>query len=243
MPTHASRPRVLLAAATSLLVATAAPRAHAQILEISGATLTSYKPAAATRVQGVRPRFDQRGVHVDGSVRAGSPFGWDLAGGSGGGSGGGGAKLGDINLVSGAVELSEVDIALPSRGIPWVVGRTYNQRQMDSGGAELTSDGYQGKNWFQSSQPEIRLFDSDGNPATKEAADAVYLVYGADRYVEFVRTAANADTFKGRNGAAGVVKFESGSPDTYTYTDQRGNRAVFFGATPRAGGPTSSSGR
>ncbi len=49
------------------------------------------------------------------------------------------------------------------------------------------------------------------------------------REIPLSADAANADTFKGRNGAAGVVKFESGSPDTYTYTDQRGNRVVFFG--------------
>ena len=54
-------------------------------------------------------------------------------------------------------------------------------------------------------------------------------MYGADRYVEFKRTADNADTFRGVNGAAGIFKYESGSPDLYVYYDQNGNRTYFFG--------------
>src|SRR6185503_12902384 len=61
-------------------------------------------------------------------------------------------------------------------------------------------------------------------------------VYGADRFLEFKRTAAEGDgyyDFRAVNGAAGVVHLtqEEEEPELYTYTDQRGNTAVFFGPT------------
>ena len=110
-----------------------------------------------------------------------------------------------------------------------MVGLTYNQNQVDSGGTRTTSDGYQGKNFFQVSQPEIRLFDNDASSGTREEEDVIYLVYGADRFAEYKRTADNEDTFWGVNGAAGVFKYVSGSPDTYVLYDQHGTAVHFFG--------------
>ncbi|MBK9189246.1 MAG: hypothetical protein IPM33_09860 [Phycisphaerales bacterium] len=143
-------------------------------------------------------------------------------------SGQAGEALGSIRLATGTYSPMEVDLAFPAQ-VPWVVGRTFNARQADSGGTHFDSNGYQGKNWFQISQPEIRLYDADSTPSTKQAADLIYLVYGADRYVEFQRTDNDANTFRGVNGAAGVFTYEAGSPDLYVYTDQQGNRTYFFG--------------
>ncbi len=202
----------------------------AQILESYSASLTTYLYAGNTDVQGVRPRHDQRGVHLDGSARSGAFFGWAFAG-NPFESGAGGARLGDIRLDIGAYSPSFVDIALPaSPGGAWVVGRTYNGLQETSSPAHLDSDGYQGKNWFQSSQPEIRLFEG-----ASDDLDVVYIVYGADRYLEFQRVGESDVEFKGKNGAAGVVKFVAGTPDTYVYFDQHGTLTYFFGGDTDSG--------
>ena len=182
-------------------------------------------------MQGVRPQVGQRGVNVDGSLRRGAGFGFDLAGNSFGG-GFGGASSGPVDLFTGSPELSPVDLALPSEGIPWVIGRTYNPRQLTSGSAHQDSNGYQGKNWFQTSQPAIQLYEHPSD----DKEDVLYLVYGADRFVEYQRVAVSgspsATTFRGKNGAAGVFLFTAGAgsePDTYTLTDQVGNKWFFFG--------------
>ena len=74
------------------------------------------------------------------------------------------------------------------------------------------------------------FFDADSNDETREAEDLLYLVYGADRYIEFKRTDDDEDTFRGVNGAAGVIEHEPGTPDVWVYYDQNGNRTYFFGA-------------
>ncbi|MGE4198429.1 MAG: hypothetical protein AB7G11_15045, partial [Phycisphaerales bacterium] len=202
-----------------------------QILETYGTSLTSYKYASATGGQGVRPRFDQRGVGLDGSARAGSLQGWALAGNPlGEGSVGGGRLGAGINLATGTYNPTEVDIALPAPGgSRWVIGRSWNVRQ-EVGGTRTDSNGYQGKNWFQMSQPEIVLFTGATNDL-----DVLYIVYGADRYLEFKRAALNGNEFKGKNGAAGIVQYVSGSPDTYVYYDQRGTATTFFGFNTSGG--------
>jgi RHS repeat-associated protein len=218
--------RILAVVALATLWPTAPARAD-QILQTSSDSLTTYKYSGNTRVQGVRPRAEQRGVGFDGAQRAGGSLPWALAG-NPFESAQAGETLGSLRLATGAYAPTEIDLALPAQ-VSWIVGRTFNSRQAASGGAHLDSDGYQGRNWFQISQPEIRLYDADGNAGTKQAADLIYLVYGADRYVEFKRADDNADTFRGVNGAAGIVEYESGSPDLYVYYDQNGNRTYFFG--------------
>ncbi|MGD9789023.1 MAG: hypothetical protein AB7Q00_07955 [Phycisphaerales bacterium] len=122
------------------------------------------------------------------------------------------------------------------------MGRTYNHRQWDaSTPAHHDSNGSQGKNWFQTSTPEILLYDADSDSGTREAEDVLYIVYGADRYIELVRTDDNVDTFRARNGAAGVAVFATNStnePETYTYTDGRGLQITFLGFDPDAGSAT-----
>jgi len=77
---------------------------------------------------------------------------------------------------------------------------------------------------------EIKVY-WDTAEGTKDADDVVYLVYGADAFLEFQRYSVTSDEFKGVNGAAGMVEFkEDGSgPDTYVYTDQWGYEFHFFG--------------
>ncbi|MGE3425066.1 MAG: hypothetical protein AB7N24_23705, partial [Dehalococcoidia bacterium] len=163
----------------------------------------------------------------DGSMRAGGGFAWALAANPFEGRQPG-ESIAGIRGATGTYSPTEVDLTFPAL-VPWVIGRTHNARQ-ELSSSHHNSDGYQGKNWFQISQPEIVLFDNDSNSGTREEEDLIYLVYGADRYAEFVRTADNEDTFRGVNGTAGMFLYVSGSPDTYVYTDQVGNRTYFFGS-------------
>lgn len=236
-----------------------------QILETYAASLTTYLPAQASLSQKVAPQAIQRGVNLDGSLREAPGFsavinGNSNEGGCGGppwpcagvgqhgeclgNEGGGGIGLlswnrnnricGDIRLDVGTYAPFDIDIALPATGFSWMIGRTYNSRQ-DVDTSHHDSDGYQGRNWFQTSQPEILLYD-DPSDAAK---DVIYLIYGADRYVEFKRVDDSSDQFKGKNGAAGVVEYQApggiNEPETYVYTDQHGTRTTFFGFDANAG--------
>lgn len=236
--------RVSRAIAGAALLIVSATSAASVILEEHPDSLTKYLGAASS-VQGVLPTYMQRGVYLDGSQRAASPFGWAIAGNPFGEPVSANGKLGSINLATGTYEVTETDLALPAPGMGgWIVGRTFNAAQWGLTGCPSScaksfsdSNGYQGKNWFQSSQPEIQIF----NGATDDL-DLIYLVYGADRYVEFKRQGTSStpfNTFKGVNGAAGAILYTavgtSGEPDTFTFYDQVGNRIVFFGFDADAG--------
>ncbi|CAN5831178.1 hypothetical protein BH11PLA1_BH11PLA1_01530 [soil metagenome] len=208
----------------------------APILDPSGATLTSYAVSAQSLRQFVRPLPEQRGVDLDGALRASSPLDMAIAGDPAGGGVGAWRKVGDIDLATGAYSPTDVDMRFATLGPSGIIGRTYNHRQVFSA-AHLDSNGLMGANWFQSAMPEIILYDADANPATKGATDVLYIVYGADRYIELARTASNSNDFKAKNGAAGVAVFAADATygDTYTYTDQRGTQSVFFGFNAAAG--------
>lgn len=227
-----------LFAAMSLIAFAMPKRAAATtdpILTIFDDSLTTYLPSGATNIQDVRLRVGQRGVNIDGTMRSspsqrmqieGNPFEdiWP------------GPQLNGMRIDLGTYAVQDVDIALPADGFSWVIGRSYNARQETSGGSHRDSDGYQGKNWFQNSQPEILLHEH----ATDDDKDVVYMIYGADRFVEFERVDDDptSDMFKATNGAAGVFLYEEGAtdePDTYTLTDQHGNEIVFFGFDADAG--------
>ena len=195
------------------------------ILEIEGTSLEGVQYATAAVQQDVQPIVLQRGALVDGHVRGrtflpmtinGSPFRavWQAP------------TVSGVRLETGTYDVSDVDLSLPAVGFPWVVGRTYNNRQDDGG--HVDSDGPQGKNWFQVSQPEIVLYDD----ATEAANDIVYLFYGADRFAEYKRASNSATTFRSRNGSAGVFEHTAaagGEPEIYTLTDQAGMEFHFFG--------------
>ena len=77
----------------------------------------------------------------------------------------------------------------------------------------------------------------DGD-ASEELSDLIYLFYGADRFVEFKRVAANNDVFRAVNGGSGVIvhkKDASSEPDTYVYTDPHGIEWTFLGDDGDAG--------
>ncbi len=219
-----------VAYATAILGLLAGPASADQILETHNASLTSYVPTSKSSIQDVRALVDQRGVNLDGSLRAGSTHRMAMAGNPFGESWSRNQVLGGgVRLDTGTFLINDVDLSFPAT-VPWVIGRSYNARQKDSGGSYFASGGYQGNNWFQSSQPELVFHDSE-----TDSEDMIYLVYGADRYIEFRRgddqgTGDSTDTFKSVNGAAGAILIETDAegPDLATYYDQNGHRMVFF---------------
>ena len=200
-----------------------------QILEIHDDSLTSYLPSSKSNLQDVRPQVDQRGVDLDGSGRLRSTHPMAAAGNPAGDRWNANQALSGVRLNPGTFTINDVDLAFPAQ-VPWVIGRSYNARQKDSGGSYFASGGYQGMNWFQSSQPELVFYDSE-----TDTEDVIYVIYGADRFLEFGRAEdgqqqASDDTFKAVNGAAGAILIETDAegPDLATYYDQNGYRMVFF---------------
>ena len=212
---------------------TRSSRAHLdeELLTQHDASITAYL-ASATSEQGAQPLSTQRGACMDGSRRAGAFQGWMVNAQPFGESVNGQASHNGLSLVTGAYDASAVDLTLPAKQ-PWVIGRTYNTVQND--GSHRNSNGYQGGNWFQTSQPELVFYDDAGSSDD----DMMCLVYGADRFIAFRRllTAEDPDTYSSTrwravNGAGGVLDSEAGAggePDTWTYYDNLGNQAVFFG--------------
>jgi hypothetical protein len=135
-------------------------------------------------------------------------------------------------LATAAYSPTEIDISLPTDGFPWVVGRSFSSVQETSSPAAMDSDGYQGRNWFQLSQPEIVFYDDATN-----SKDKVYLVLGADRFAEYKRATTSSNDFAGINGAAGCFTFvaDGGGVDTWVLTDTRGTQFTFLDG--EAGGP------
>ncbi len=237
-----------LALVTGALAIGAARLASAdQILKIYNDSLTTYKASAKSNIQDVRPLVDQRGRSVGSGgaqqAQAGTdpcpppflcpclgaeppfvPISQSLAGDNLNQW----QSLSGVELFTGAAGIANVDLSF-SAAVLWVIGRSYNTRQKDSGGSYFASSGYQGRNWFQSSQPEVVFYDS-----ATDSQDLIYLVYGADRFMEFNRDDAGSSpsttTFRAVNGAVGaiVIATDAGGPDLATYYDQRGYRMVFF---------------
>ena len=227
---HSHGIAVALFAAAGLAVVAGLGRSPAAvddpILTIHAASLTTVKVSSATNVQDVRPLVGQRGVQLDGMMRAG-PLQRMVIGGNPYENVWRAAGVNGVRLDTGTYQLTDVDLSLPA-SMPWPIGRTYNAHQETSGSSHRDSDGPQGKNWFQTSQPEILLYDD----ATTAADDLVYVFYGGDRFVEYKRTDASSSTFRGRNGAAGIVSYTAaggGEPETYTLYDQHGTETWFFG--------------
>ncbi len=220
------RPRITVGfprSSSVLAVAALACTAAAdQIKQVHNPSLTTFQYTGNSNVQNVRPLPGQRAVNLDGSARLGAAFPWAFAA-DPYEPGAGGAFFGDLMLSTGSYAPLEVDMALPAE-VAWPIGRTWNGRQLTSGGSAHDSNGYQGKNWFQISQPEIRFYDDATN-----TNDLIIIYAGGDRTLEFKRTADPSDYFRGVNGAAGIVKYVAGSPDTYVWYDQVGTATHFFG--------------
>ncbi|MEZ6014606.1 MAG: hypothetical protein R3F49_05795 [Planctomycetota bacterium] len=212
----------MLEPAAGLPAASSAPAAFTSdpILEVDSTTLTTYL-AMTSGGQGVKPGVDFRGVDLDGRLRKGSSLGMHLAGNAIGPFAPSTQAIGGVSLMNGGVTQEDVDLAFPADGPRWVIGRTYNAWQDDG---SLDSNGPQGRNWFQIAQPEIQL-----------VSDRVYLIYGADRFIEFKLVPESSTTYKATNGAAGAIEMiplddeVEWSTDTFVYTDQAGWEWTFFG--------------
>jgi RHS repeat-associated protein len=223
--------RSLAAAAALSLLLHQGARAD-QILQLNSDSLTTYKATSSTAQHLLRPNVLQRGVGVDGSARASGGYAWAFAGNPFGDAVSPVYRVGDVSLVTGGYSPTDVDLALPAPGgARVVIGRTYNGRQETNAGAHVDSNGIQGYNWQQLSMPELRIAtDAD------HSKDVVYLVYGADRYLEFQRTDSSSDYYQGRNGTAGVLKRVQVTDDDFgddldyfIYYDQNGTRTYFLG--------------
>ena len=191
------------------------------VLNNNAATMTAPNLSRTFR-QDTLPLWWNRGTDLEGGIR----FGGDVPASPGFNSGMGAATMGGIELASLGFAMSEVDMALPTNGPVVVIGRSFNHRQ-GSDSSVAASNGLQGYNWFQSAMPEIVVYAGGG-----ANDDIVYLVYGANRFMEFKETATTGK-FKGVNGTTGVVVYAAGNGsttyDTYTITDQNGWSWVFWG--------------
>jgi YD repeat-containing protein len=219
----------------SAFCASAAATITAPILDVYGTSLTAHPPVGGSTLA-VSPRFDQRGVDIDGTLRARAPLGWAVAGDPLGGGYSTGRRLGDVSLATGSYNPTDIDLALPTIGPPIVIGRTYNNLQQDGSGSRQDNWSQQGYNWFQVSQPQISLL-----PGASADLDVLYIYYGNDRFIELQRTGLTSNEFKAKNGAAGVATYTApagSDPELYTYYDQSGNQTVFFGFDNNAGNGT-----
>ncbi len=212
----------------SLICSNSAQATQSQLLETHADSLTTYR-AARTLTQDVRPRPEQRGLNLDGSVRKGSSLSMSLAANPFEQAFSGQTELSEIRLDTGTWSPTMIDLALPAPGFRWIVGRSYNARQDDSGAFD--GEGPQGRNWVQLSQPEIVLYDHPSD----NTKDVLYLVYGADRYAEYARAGASSNQYKGKNGAAGCFDYQAGTPDLWVLTDQNGITFTFFGFDTASG--------
>jgi hypothetical protein len=232
-------PKMVAVLAVLLLVASAASFGMLRlrlastdpILEIWNDSLTTLLTPSFSNAQGVRPQVGQRAVNLDGSVRAGTSLPMAFAGNPFENAWSGGSE-GDVDLATGNHSRSEVDLALPSKGFAWpVIGRTYNHIQLGPGGGHRDSDSYQGSNWFQTSCPELVLYEHSSD----DDRDVLYLYFSSDRFIEYRRVnieTGTSDTFRATNGAAGCARHAAGAgdeSDTYTITDQHGTTFTFFG--------------
>ena len=87
-----------------------------QILETYSASLTTYLPTGKTKVQNVRPRAEQRGVNLDGSLRSAPGIPAALAGNPFESVWAGTASLEGVRLDTGTYNPFEIDISLPAPG-------------------------------------------------------------------------------------------------------------------------------
>jgi len=195
-------------------------------------SMTTYL-ADPSPIQGIRPQPWQRGVQLDGSSAL-PPLLPSAANGAAnncaGGSCGDGNPVSDDNISGnnntpgsaywgnkcflqniekpeGWDAKRDHDIAFPAV-VQWIIGHTYNGVQLDDQGDPMDSNGFQGVNWMQVSQPELAWVD--GGPLGLSTGDYIYAVVGAGTFLEFKHSANT--TFLGANGTSGAVVI-----DTTTY--------------------------
>ncbi|HYC99683.1 MAG TPA: hypothetical protein VEB22_00520, partial [Phycisphaerales bacterium] len=213
----------LVCAVASLVLCGRAGADQPPLLNLDDGGGGSYLTGAAvTGAQMVQLDAVQRGVTASGATRVPSPFGWALNADPTAVDEVGSRMFGPIDLVTGGVSYTDTQLVLPAYA-PWPVGVSYNSAQSGS----YVGSGYQGNNWYQSSQPAVTQVDSDG---------IVRLFYAANAFVEYKRV-DSTNYCVGINGAGGVMILETvtvhGSPSettpVYRLLDQAGTEVVFFG--------------
>lgn len=192
------------------------------VLRISTDSLTDYLPTAGTAAQGLCLADEHRGVGMNGVPLLPAPHGLMMGANpiESGDSCSSSRVLNGVDLVTGVFTDTQVYMNLPTLGSAWSIGATYSSASSCSS----ASDGYQGKNWATFSAPEV-VYEDRGT-AGPTAEDFLYIVYGADRYVEFQRDGTTA-FFLGVNGAGGVVEHNA-TDSEYIYYDILGTEARFF---------------
>jgi RHS repeat-associated protein len=184
--------------------------------------LIGSAPSWQTPVQDAYPVHGQSAVGLDGAMRVPPAFPIAFAG-NPGAVAGGRLSMGDVRLDIGAYAPTTVDLQLG--GWEVAISRTFNFRQHD-GSNYHTSDGLMGLNGYLNTFPECVLVEG----ATDDK-DVVCLTLHGVGAAFFKRTDTSSNTFKGINGAAGVVIYAAGSgsePDTYTYHTQINQEMVFL---------------
>ncbi|MCB9609437.1 MAG: hypothetical protein H6716_22790 [Polyangiaceae bacterium] len=192
------------------------------VLRISTDSLTDYLPTAGTAAQDLCLADEHRGVGMNGVPLLPAPHGLMMGANpiESGGSCSSSRVLNGVDLVTGVFTDTQVYMNLPTLGSAWSIGATYSS----ASSCGSASDGYQGKNWATFSAPEV-VYEDRGT-AGPTAEDFLYIVYGADRYVEFQRDGTSA-FFLGVNGAGGVVEHNT-TDSEYIYYDILGTEARFF---------------
>lgn len=218
----------------------------APLLQIESALIEDdTQTSAQTRVQKASPYYiesgvggdtfiDNRGTGLDGSLRSPAPFGWVVNANPYAHDWNDKARYrSDFLLNNGRYSPTHIDLALPAPGFSWTVGRTYSipaEAPYYDTSTYTGPEGYQGLNWHQFSQPEL-VFSTEG-----AQDEYIYIVYGADRFLEFKLVDGSSTVYRGVNGTAGAIvedTFNRAPPyntdhDTLTYWDQHGTRTVFY---------------
>jgi len=221
--------------AAALLSQPIAPQSSTPILTFNQDCVDAFLADGALLGQKVCPVASQRGVGIDGTRRV-SPLGFLALNANSFEGRWGAVGFGGLSVGKGTFLAQEVDLALPAPGFSWTIGRSYNAIQ-ERAGVHYDSNGPQGWNWFQTSQVGILLYEHASDPNR----DIIYFLFGADRFLEYQRVElaqGTSQTFRGTNGATGVVLRQAGGvgiPDTYHLTDSNGSCMIFFGFDGTAG--------
>ena len=111
------------------------------------------------------------------------------------------------------------------------VAANFNSNQPVCSGTSKPGDSPQGVNWFQTSRPEM-VVQYAVDEMTKDADDRVYVLTGANAWLDLKRFDDDSDTFVGVNGTTGVMVHTDRSTsefDTYEYHGRGGEIYTFIG--------------
>lgn len=199
------------------------PSTSAQIIISDEYFASNSQLPAPSPAQLLAPRLADLSAHPDGTARLAIPHGFSHAANPFEQSADLNLFSADIRWHSGSFHPLETDLELPTRGLSWPIGRSFNANQFINNNHHI-SHGPQGENWAQSSMPELLSADNDR---------ILLIAWGADRLSAFARVDPASDTtttiYRGVQGSAGTIEHLHAHPDLFRFTDPRGFQAVFFG--------------